>query len=358
MARLLKASTKVLGMHPGALVYIKDSGAVETVTIKLMSYHKADCLESDSATFEECVAEAKKDTCVTWVEFEGLSNNQIIQEIGNQFGIHRLWLEDILNMDHRSKIEEIDNMLFAIIKLVSLSEKKGKLRVETSQVSLCFGEHFVLSFHDNADNEFDPLKKRIRESIWKIRTLKSDYLFYALMDLIIDQYYPILEKMEDAYEDLEDNVTENINKVKPIDILSLKGNFLYLKKNIFPMKEALAKIISMNHPWIEKHNLKYFKDLQDHIIQIIEVIDYYNELTMSLMDFYQNAINQRTNEVMKVLTLFAAIFIPLTFVVGIYGMNFKFMPELDWRYGYMFVWLVIGVLSVSMFLFFKKKKWF
>jgi len=358
MARFLKTRTKVLGLHPGSLVYVGDSGDEKKVHINLINYTKDSFFESQSATLEKCIESAKDNSQITWIEFQGLSDKSIIEEIGNQFGIHRLWLEDVLNNDHRPKVEEMDNMLFSIIKYVSDEKKNDKIYVRVSQTSIFFGSHFVLSFYGKKDDIFEPIKERLRKSIWKIRSAKADYLFYTLIDLLIDQYYIVLENMGDYFEALEEKVTSNINKLNPVDILSLKGEFLYLRKTAFPVKEALNKIIISNHPWIEVNNLRYFKDIQDHVTQIIEVIDYYNELTTSLMDFYQNTINRKMNEIMKVLTIFAAIFIPLTFIVGIYGMNFDFMPELKWKYGYLLVWGIIAMVSGGMILLFKKKNWF
>ncbi len=357
MARFLKTRSKVLGLHPGSLVYIGQSGDMEKVNINLINYTKESFFESNSATLEKCVESAKDTSHITWIEFQGLSNKAVIEEIGNQFGIHRLWLEDILNTDHRPKVEEMDNMLFSIIKYITAHEENYRVVLKASQTSIFFGNNFVLCFYDMKHNIFEPIKERLRKSIWKIRSSKADYLFYAIIDLLIDQYYIVLEEMGNAFEELEKRVTANVNKINPSDILSLKGEFLYLRKTIFPVKEAISKMILSNHPWIESNTLKYFKDIQDHTLQIIEIIEYYNELSTSLMGFYQNTINQKMNEVMKVLTLFAAIFIPLTFVVGIYGMNFKFMPELEWKYGYLLVWVIIVVLSGGMFFFFKKKKW-
>ena len=357
MAYFLKTQTKVIGLHPGSLVYIGDSGSQEKININLINYTKDSFFESHSATLEKCVECVKDKSQITWIEFQGLSDKKIIEEVGNQFGIHRLWLEDILNTGHRPKLEEMDNMLFAIIKYVSTEKIEEKTRIKICQTSLFFGQDFVLSFHDRKDDIFKPIKERLRKSIWNIRSLKADYLFYSLIDLLVDQYYAALENMGNYFEVLEANVTDNINQLNPIDMLFLKGDLMHLKKTAFPVKEALNKIITSSHPWIEPANLRYFKDIQDHILQIIEGIDYYNEMTTSLMDFYQNTINRKMNEIMKVLTIFAAIFIPLTFVVGIYGMNFKFIPELDWKYGYFFIWILIFSVSGGMILLFKKKKW-
>ena len=358
MPRLLKTRTKVIGLHPGALVYWDESGEEERVQINLMNYNADSLEESQSSTLEKCLEKAQDESTVTWIEFQGLKNNKIIEDIGNHFGIHRLWLEDVLNMDHRPKIEEIDGMFFAIIKLLSLDMNQGSSRLRVFQSSLFFGKGFVLSFSDQKKDVFLPVKERIRKSVWKIRTLKSDYLFYALIDFLIDQYYLILDGMEDGFDQLEEKVTNKVDGIQPLDIMSLKKDFLHLRKTIFPLKEALNKIIINKHPSIDPQNIRYFEDLQDHIIQIIDVADYYNELTTSLMDFYQNTINSKMNEIMKVLTLFASLFIPLTFIVGIYGMNFKFMPELEWKYSYFFVWVVILITSGAMFSFFKRKKWF
>ena len=358
MSRFIKTRTKVIGLHPGSLVYFGDEGSMETIHINLINYNKDSLEESKSSTLQKCVQSTQKKGEVTWVEFEGLSDKKIIEEIGNQFGIHQLLLEDVLNMDHRPKIEVINNMLFAIIKIVSLQKKNNQPDVQTAQASIFFGDGFVLSFCDKKNNIFEPVKERIRNSVWKIRTKKADYLFCALLDFLIDQYYLVLDQMENYFEKLQEKVTRNINDVKPIDILSLKSEFLFLRKTIFPIKESLNKVIESDHPWIEPDNLGYFKDVQDHVVQIVEVVDYYNELNDSLMDFYQNTINTKMNEIMKVLTLFASLFIPLTFIVGIYGMNFKFIPELDWQYGYFFVWALIIAISAGMFFLFKKKKWF
>ena len=357
MARFLKTRTKVLGLHPGSLVYIGTLGDKEKININLINYTKDSFFESHSASFEKCVENVKDNSQITWIEFQGLSDKKVIEEIGNQFGIHRLWLEDILNTDHRPKVEEMDNMLFSIIKYVTTQKQNGRMLIKASQTSIFFGQDFVLSFYEKEDDIFNPVKERLRKSIWKIRSLKTDYLFYSLIDLLIDQYYIVLEEIGDYFEELEERVTTNIKTLNPVDILSLKGEFLYLRKTAFPVKEALNKIIISNHPWIEPKNLRYFKDIQDHTIQIIEIIDYYNELTTSLMDFYQNTLNRKMNEVIKVLTIFTAIFIPLTFIVGIYGMNFKFIPELNWKYGYLLIWLIIFLVSGGMILLFKKKEW-
>ena len=357
MARFLKTRTKVIGLHPGSLVYSGSSGGMETININLIHYNKDIFFESSFSDLAKCVESAQNTDLVTWIEFQGLWDKKVIEEIGNQFGIHRLFLEDVLNTDHRPKIEEMDDILLSIIKMVSCEIQDGRPKVKSFQTSLVFGKGFVLSFCDIKDDIFKPVKERIRNSVWKIRTLKSDYLFCALMDFLIDQYYFVLDKLEDHFELLEDKMTQNVKNIKPLDILSLKSELLYLRKTIFPLKEGLNKVIDGSHPGIEAANIRYYKDVQDHIVQIIEVIDYYNELTDSLMDFYQNTINTKMNEIMKVLTLFAALFIPLTFIVGIYGMNFKFIPELDWKYGYFVVWFLIISISVGMILFFKKKKW-
>ena len=357
MARLLKTRTKVIGLHPGSLVFFDEDGEKEVVKINLTNYNKDFFEYSESATLEQCVQSAKNKDTVTWIEFRGLTDNQVLEAIGDQFGIHRLWLEDVLNLDHRPKIEEMDDMLFAIIKRVFVNEESNQLDLDTSQVGILFGDGFVISFHHDKEDVFKPVKDRIENSVWKIRTQKADYLFCVLKDLLVDQYYQALDAIESSFEELEKRVVQDVNRVDPLEIISLKREALFLRKIIFPLKESLNKVIHRQHPWIESKNIRYFQDVHDHIIQIVEVSDYYIELITSVMDFYQNTINSKMNEVMKVLTLFASLFIPLTFIVGIYGMNFKFMPELDWKYSYFLVWgLIIGVV-VGMFWFFKKKKW-
>ena len=357
MARLLKTRSRVFGLHPGSLVYVGQTGSVEKIHINLINYTQDSFFESESSDLDKCVTSAKDKSHITWIEFEGVLNKTIIEDIGNHFGIHRLWLEDVLNTDHRPKVEAMDDMLFSIIKFVSIQKHKGRLRLSAAQTSIFFKDGFVLSFQNKKTDIFEPVKERIRNSVWKIRTLKADYLFYSLIDMLVDQYYIVLEQMGDYFEEMETRVTESINKFNPADIISLKGEFLYLRRMIFPVKEAVNKITISRHKSIDPKNFKYFQDVHDHIVQIIEITDHYNELTTSLMDFYQNDINRKMNEIMKVLTIFASIFIPLTFVVGIYGMNFKAMPELDWKYGYLSVWGIIAIIGTSMILFFKKKNW-
>ncbi len=357
MSRLLKTRTKVIGLHPGSLVFFDESGEKETVEINLINYNKDFFESSQSATLEDCVKSAKDKNFVTWIEFRGLRDNQVLEAIGNQFGIHRLWLEDVLNLDHRPKIEEMDDMLFAIIKRVFVDTQSQQLDLETSQIGILFGDGFVISFQHTKEDVFQPVKHRIENSVWKIRTLKADYLFCMLQDLLVDQYYEALDVIESSFEELESRVTTDVNYVTPLEIISLKREVLFLKKIIFPLKESLNKVINRRYPWVESKNLRYFQDVHDHIVQIVEVSDYYIDLVTSVMDFYQNAINSKMNEVMKVLTLFASLFIPLTFIVGIYGMNFKFMPELDWQYSYFIVWGFIISVAIGMLYFFKKKKW-
>ena len=357
MSRFIKTRTKVIGLHAGSLVYFGEEGGMKSVKVNIISYDKDNLLESDTWDLEKCIAHAQNKKQITWIEFQGLSDKKAIETIGSRFGLHPLLLEDVLNMDHRPKIEEIDRVLFAIIKMVKCKMQNKGPHLTAAQVSLFLGDGFVLSFCDKKENIFNPVKERIRKSVWKIRSKKADYLFCALLDFLIDQYYLVLDMMENHFEETQNHVTADISSIKPIDILMMKSDFLYLRKTIFPLKEDLSGVIESRHPWIEKENLGYYKDVQDHITQIVEIVDYYNELNDSLMDFYQNTINTKMNEIMKVLTLFASLFIPLTFIVGIYGMNFKFIPELDWRYGYAIVWILILSTSFGMFLFFKKKKW-
>ena len=357
MTRLLKTRTKVIGLHPGSLVFFDEDGEKETVEINLINYNEDFFESSQSSTLEKCVQSAKDKNFVTWIEFRGLTDNQVLEAIGDQFGIHRLWLEDVLNLDHRPKIEEMDDMLFAIIKRVFMDKQSHQSRLDASQIGILFGNGFVISFHHNKEDIFKPVKDRIRNSVFKIRQRKADYLFCALQDLLVDQYYETLDAIESSFEDLETRVMEDLNKVDLSEIILFKRKVLFLRKIIFPLKESLNKVIHRQHPWIESKNLRYFQDVHDHIVQIVEVSDYYIELITSVMDFYQNTMNSKMNEVMKILTLFASLFIPLTFIVGIYGMNFKFMPELDWRYSYFILWGLIISVATGMLFFFKRKKW-
>ena len=355
MARFLKSRAKRKGALPGSLILSEDPQHKD-FKVTVLNYNKDIVEEKVINDFKEALPQAQDPNTVTWIDVEGLNDTQSIEQIGKQFGIHLLWLEDVLNVDHRPKVDELNDLLFVIMKSVLDDSTTKKIVFE--QVSLFMGPSFVLSFQERPGDLFLAVKERIRNSKGRIRQVQKDYLFYALMDAVIDNYFATLERIGKEIEDLESAISIHIDKFQPRDIMSYKSELLYLNKAATPIRDALAHICRAESPDIEKETRIYFQDAYEHAVQVVDTISQYRQLLNSLMDYYRSSVNQRMNEVMKVLTMFASVFIPLTFIVGVYGMNFEYMPELKWRYGYHATWVFMLLLTLSMGIYFKRKKWF
>ncbi len=355
MARFLKSRAKRRGAPPGSLI-LSDEHKHKGFKVTVISYNRDKVEEQIITDFSEAMSQALDSSTITWIDIEGLSDTQSIESIGKQFGVHRLWLEDVLNIDHRPKVDELNDLLFVIIK--SVLDYSSSRKIEFEQVSLFMGPSFILSFQERPGDLFLSVKERIRQSKGRVRQAQRDYLFYALIDSVLDNYFAALEHIGKEIEELESDISFHIDKFNPRNIMNFKSELLYLNKAATPIREALAHICRSESPDIEKESRIYFQDAYEHAIQVVDTIGQYRQLLNSLMDYYQSSVNQRMNEVMKVLTMFASIFIPLTFIVGVYGMNFEYMPELKWRYGYHATWVLMLLLTLSMGIYFKRKKWF
>jgi magnesium transporter len=279
-----------------------------------------------------------------------------MRDVGEKFGIHALWLEDVLNTDHRPKVEELDNLMFMIMKIPSISKAKGN-RVNFEQISIFLGKTFVISFQEHATDTFLSIKERLHKALGNIRFSKEDYLFYALIDRVVDDYYDVVENLGARVEALDEELRENFKGFDANQIILLRNEFLYLRKAALPIRDALKSILASKESEIDPKNKRYFRDAYDHAIHIVDAIDGYRELLRGQVDSYQNGLNLRMTEVMKVLTIFASIFAPLTFIAGIYGMNFKNMPELEWEYGYYFSLGLMLAVGLSLLYYFKRKDW-
>jgi magnesium transporter len=346
------------GTPPGTLVASTDA-RMGDVVIRLIDYTEHEVQEIAISHVNECQPFLERES-VTWIHLQGHINPQMIEALGGVYKLHPLALEDVLNRGQRPKLDDYDDSLFVSMNIPVLSENA----VETNQVSLFLGDGFVFSFYAGANDPFELLRKRIRKQGSRIRKQKADYLFYGMLDLIVDQGYPVLEKLGDQLEDIEElllsgNVTEEILT----DIHHLRRELLLLRRNLWPQREVINKLLRNENKLIEQDSLIYFSDCYDHTIQIIELIENYREIATNILDVYLSAASHRLSEVMRVLTLIATIFIPLTFVVGVYGMNFNHstspwaMPELHWYYGYPLVWLVMIVIVIFMLVYFKRKRW-
>ena len=353
-ARLVKKRSKKAGLSPGSLVYIGEKKA-EAIHINIMDYDELSFNEKEIKAVEDCFPFKDKPT-VTWINIEGLQDTQLIQKLGDYFHLHPLILEDIVNTDQRPKIEDLNDYLYIVLKMITYDDSLEDIVIE--QVSLVLGKNFVISFQEGIKGDiFDPLRDRIRTDKGKIRKMGSDYLAYGLMDAIVDNYFFILEKIGDKIEDLEDELIANPTKETLQIIHKLKRKLIFLRKSVWSLREVINTLVRGDSSLIQDSTDIYFRDIYDHTIQVIDTIETFRDIVSGMLDIYLSSISNKMNEIMKVLTIMSTIFIPLTFLAGIYGMNFEFMPELKWHWGYPGLWCVMLITSILMLINFKFRKW-
>jgi len=354
MPRFFKRVSKKVGLSPGTLVHIGNK-KIEKVRIRLIDYDEAQLQEKEPKTIEECFPFKDLPT-VTWVNIDGLHDIKVMEKIGKHFGLHPLVLEDILNTDQRPKIEDFDDYIFVVLKMLYFDESQDEIRAE--QVSIILGSNFVLSFQERVGDIFNPLRERIRNAKGRVRKMGPDYLAYALMDAIVDNYFTVLEKLGEKIEGMEEELVGNPTPETLQTMHNLKREMIFLRKSVWPLREVVSRLERGESKLIKDSTGIYLRDVYDHTIQVIDTIETYRDMLSGMLDIYLSSISNRMNQVMKVLTIIATIFIPLTFVAGIYGMNFEYMPELKWHWFYpKAFWLVmIGVAGVMLF-YFRRKKW-
>lgn len=358
MARFIKKSSKTIGLPPGSLVHVGDSRTAQ-VKITVIDYDEKNFIEKE-VSVEECFPFKDKPS-VTWINIDGVHQIDIIEKIGLHFGLHPLILEDIVNTDQRPKIEDFEDYIFIVLKMLYHSKKDDEIKAE--QISLILGKNFVLSFQETEGDVFDFVRERIRNSKGRIRKVGADYLTYSLLDAVIDNYFIILEKIGDTVEEMEDKLIANPIPEILQAIHDMKRELIFLRRSVWPLREVISGLQRGESKLIHKSTQIYVRDMYDHTIQVIDTIETFRDMISGMLDIYMSSVSNKMNEVMKVLTIFAAIFIPLTFVVGIYGMNFDpraspfNMPELGWQYGYAMVWVVMISVAVIMLYYFRRKKW-
>jgi magnesium transporter len=322
------------------------------VILELISYNRDSHVRIDDLSPEALLQKMQPD-CVNWINVDGLSNLEILEKLQAHFSLHSLLIEDVLN-DQRPKSEEFDHYLFFTLKMLYRIDDTC---IDYEQISFVLGPNYLLSFQEKEGDLFDGFRDRIRLDLGKVRKKQSDYLLYRLIDIIVDNYYNVLDRIGDLIEETEDDAYENPSYKTFHEIQSLKKELIFLRKALYPLREALSKIVKGESEFIHNDNLPFFADVYDHVAHLIDSLDTYKDLTSSLLDIHINAMNTRMNEVMKLLTVISTIFMPLTFIVGVYGMNFEYFPELGWRWGYLGVWAVMIAIVAGMLLFFRRKKW-
>lgn len=340
------------GLPPGTLVHVGKK-KIEKPKIRIIDYTEKKFQEKEVKKIEDCFP-FKKTPTVTWINIDGLHETEIIEKIGKHFNLHPLLLEDILNTEQRPKIEEFDDHIFIVIKMLYYDEKIKEILIE--QISLVFGSNYVISFQEREGDVFNPVRERIRKGK-KIRKMGSDYLAYALIDAVVDHYFAILERLGEIIEDLEgvlisDPKPENLQKIH-----RLKREMIFLRKSVWPLREVISLLQRTETTLIKKPTKIYLRDVYDHTIQVIDTVETFRDMVSGMLDTYLSSVSNRMNDVMKVLTIIATIFIPLTFIAGIYGMNFQYMPELGIPWAYPAVWLIIVIIALLMLAYFRRKRW-
>ena len=344
---------KPAGTSPGTVVYIGEERN-NPVTISFISYDQhgartAKVISSDEVTLPN------DGQGISWYTIDGIHDPKILNAIGERFGLHGLVLEDIANTNQRPKIEEFDEYIFIAMKMITFDEKERELAAE--HVSLIIGKGYVLSFLENEGDVFEPVRQRVASGKGRIRKMTSDYLAYALMDAIVDNYFAVLEDIGDQIDEVEEEVVEapTVNTLRTVH--TLKRELIFLRRSVWPMREVVNTLLRDESDLVREETRIYLRDLYDHTIHVIDTVETLRDIVAGMLEVYLSSVSNKLNQVMKVLTVMSSIFIPLTFVAGVYGMNFKYMPELEWSYGYPAIMLGMLAVAVALLAIFRRKEW-
>ncbi len=351
---LKKRPKKKIGVAPGTLVHVGEPSQ-EQITINLIDYD-ADRLQEETLTIGEVqhCCRLRTSPTVSWINVNGVHEIGHIEALGSCFGLHPLVLEDILNTDHRPKFEDYGDYLFLVLKMLIYDRESG---IRTEQVSLVLGPGYVLSFQEKVGDVFDGVRDRLRSGKGRIRKQGADYLAYALMDAIVDGYFAILENIGDEIEDMEQELVTAPSPQTLNRIHHFKREMILLRKSVWPLREVISGLQRGESELVGETTAVFLRDVYDHTIQVVDTVETFRDIIAGMLDLYLSSISNRMNEVMKLLTVIATIFIPLTFIAGIYGMNFEYMPELKWRWAYFALWGVMLAVAGGMFVFFRRRKW-
>lgn len=353
MQKFVIRKSKKSGLPPGSLVHIGKRHA-GNIKINVIDYTESKCVEQTFENAEDCF-KFKKTKTNTWINVDGIHDPVIIEKIGKYFEIHPLLLEDIMNSEQRPKMEDYGEYIFVVLKMLYIDGDGEEIEVE--QVSIIIGKNYVISFQEKEGDVFDKVRERIRNGKGKIRKMGTDYLAYAIMDSIVDNYFIILENFGETIEELEEEVITVPTPETSKKIHLTKREMIALRKAVWPLREVIRNLETTENAIIRNTTKIYLRDVYDHTVQIIDNVETFRDVISGMLDIYLSSISNKLNEVMKVLTIFSTIFIPLTFIVGVYGMNFQFMPELHWKYSYPILWGIMILITASMLYFFRKKRW-
>ncbi|MBU0682018.1 MAG: magnesium/cobalt transporter CorA [Proteobacteria bacterium] len=360
MLEFLKQRSQKASLPPGSAVYVGKERA-HVVEVRILDYDRDTYLDSSELNLDE-VKRLHDSSTTTWLNIDGLHEVSVVEDIGKMFGLHPLTIEDIVNATQRPKVDIFDDYVYLVVKMPFYDEEEKT--VEMEQVSFVLMEHILITFQEKKGDVFDGVRKRVSTNKGRIRKMGGDYLTYALLDAIIDGYFGVLERVGEYVETLELELVVDPRPATLHKIHELKREMILLRKSVWPLREVVSSLQRDEIPFVTDSVAPFFKDLYDHVIQVLDIVETFRDIVSGMLDIYLSSISNKMNEVMKVLTIFAAIFIPLTLVAGIYGMNFNpekspyNMPELNWVYGYPFALGLMVVVAGAMLYYFKKKKWF
>lgn len=352
MAHLLKKRKKKIGSPPGTLVYTGER-TDSKVEYYLIDYDVDHVTENPHATLDDCL-KSIDDPLITWINVRGVSDPEVIDKIGKQFHLNPLTMEDILNPVQRPKCEDYKEYLYIVLRLFT---KKDENKTEDEQISIVLAKDYLITFAEHSDSIFEPIRERIRKQGSRLREYGADYVAYAIIDAIIDQAYSVLEKVDDELEVLEEELMNNPTPQTLYKLQKTRREIALLRKSIWPTREVISRLERRDMHLITDHTRFFLHDVHDHTIQMVETIEGFRDVLSGMIDIYLSNISLRMNEIMKVLTIVSTLFVPLTFIASIYGMNFDVMPELRSPYGYPAVLAFMALVAVSMLYFFRRKKW-
>jgi magnesium transporter len=353
LTRFIKKPAHAPGTSPGTLVPAPEKKSAKS-RITLIAYDQDHYLKKEIESIEEALP-LKDSPSVTWINIDGLHDIALIESIGRQFGIHPLTQEDIVNLGQRPKAEDFDDYIYIVFKM--LSYRDGTDQIESEQVSLILGSNFLISFQEVPGDVMAPVRERIEKGKGRIRKAGCGYLAYALIDSVVDHYFLVLEAFGEKIEALEAELLSDPTPNSLQHLYAMKRDVIFFRKQVWPIREMLNRLVKEESPLIDKSVDVFISDVYDHTIQIIDTIESFRDLMAGLLDIYLSTISNRMNAIMKMLTIMATIFIPLTFIAGIYGMNFDYMPELKWHWAYPALWAIFISIFVGMLAWFKHKRW-
>jgi len=341
-------------MPPGSLVHVGEESE-EKVNLSLITFNQESFQELESQSIDEIKEFIQKEGHLRWLNVEAVYDIELIEKIGAAFGIHDLVLEDIVNNNQRPKMDLHEDYAFIVLKLPHWIHESESIEIE--QVSMIIGSDYIVTFNEKNNLLYDYISSRIKNKKSHIRKYKIGFLAYSIMDVIVDNYFYTLAELGDDLDEIEEEMAKNTHPDIIKRVHKIRRQLISMRRTIWPLREIVHEIDKKHHPFFQGETMLYIRDLYDHTIRVFETVETYRDMLSSILDYYMSSVSHKMNEVMKLLTIISTIFIPITFVVGIYGMNFKFIPELQYKYSYFVVWLFIVFIVIGMVAYFKKKKW-